>query len=300
MPPEYKRWLELRQLGNEELFERYEIELILRLNNPKNLRDTRNRLDDFRGHLAGRQPSPEIAKSFLKRYANLKPRTRYRYTHMIKAFMRWYGQPIDDIKVRVPKSMPPYTEDEVVEKLLRAIDDHKTHRGCIPRDRLLVELGVKTGMRRAELAGLEARDVHEDFLIIRDSKYNKDRVMPMASPISRKLNNYIRGMKPNEKVFKLTGPSITMKIKRFARKAGLDEGFHMHCLRHKFGTDMLESGADLRVIQELMGHENLSTTQMYLALTDKRKREAIDQLEGRRRKDKDTYDPMGGINPVVY
>ena len=60
--------------------------------------------------------------------------------------------------------MPPYTEDEVVEKLLRAIDDHKTHRDCIPRDRLLVELDVKTGMRRSELTELEARDVHEDFL----------------------------------------------------------------------------------------------------------------------------------------
>jgi len=89
MPTEYKRWL--GHLGNEELFQRYEDELILRLNNPKNLRDTRKRLDEFLGHLGGRQPSPEIAKVFLKRYANRKHRTRYRYTHMIKAFMRWYG-----------------------------------------------------------------------------------------------------------------------------------------------------------------------------------------------------------------
>jgi len=297
--PDYKRRLELRQMSNHELFQRYDNELVLRLHSAKNLRDTRNKLSEFRGYFDERPPSPDLAKAFLTRYADRKPRTRYRYTQMIKAFMRWYGQPIDDVKVRVPKSLPPYTEDEALEKLLRAIDNHKTHKSSIPRDRLLVEVDVKTGMRRMELAELEARDVYEDFLMVRDSKYNKDRVIPLAPALARKLNDFVRDMEPNEKVFKLSAPSITMKIKYFARKAGLDESFHAHCLRHKFATDVLESGGDLRVLQELMGHENLSTTRMYLAVTDRRKRETINQLEDRKKRDPTIDDPSAGISPII-
>ncbi len=91
-----------------------------------------------------------------------------------------------------------------------------------------------------------------------------------------------------------------MKIKYFARKAGLDESFHANCLRHKFGTDVLESGGDLRTLQELMGHENLSTTQMYLAVTDKRKRETINQLEGGKKRDPTIDDPSAGIMPMSF
>jgi integrase/recombinase XerD len=298
--PQERRRLELRQMGNDELFELYDNEIVLRLHNPKNLSDTRKRLAEFKEYLGGRPPSPELAKAFLTRWADKKSYTRYRYTHMIKSFMRWYGQPIDDVKVRLPKSLPPYTEDIVVQKLLDAIDDHKTHKGCIPRDRLLVELDVRTGMRRAELAELEARDVHEDFLVVRNSKYDKDRVIPLAPQLARKLNDFVRGMKPREKVFKLKGPCISMKIKYFARKAGLDESFHLHCLRHKFATDVLESGGDLRTLQELMGHENLSTTQMYLAVTDKRKRETINQLEFGKKKDPTIDDPSAGIMPMSF
>ena len=286
-------------MNNDELFQRYDNDLTLRLHSIKNLRDTRNKLSDFSKYLKGRPPSPDLAKAFLTQYADKKPRTRYRYTQMIKVFMHWYGQPINNLKVRVPKSLPPYTEDEALEKLLRAIDNHKTHKSSIPRDRLLVEVDVKTGMRRMELAELKARDVYDNFLMVRDSKYNKDRVIPLAPALARKLNDFIRNMEPNEKVFKLSAPSITMKIKYFARKGGLDDSFHAHCLRHKFGTDVLESGGDLRVLQELMGHENFSTTQMYLAVTDQRKREAINRLESRRKRDPTIDDPSAGISPIV-
>jgi hypothetical protein len=70
-----------------------------------------------------------------------------------------------------------------------------------------------------------------------------------------------------------------MKIKKFARKAGLGD-LHAHALRHKFATDLLEHGADIRSVQQLLGHENLSTTQVYLSVTDKRLREAVNLLEG--------------------
>jgi len=105
-------------------------------------------------------------------------------------------------------------------------------------------------------------------------------------------------MKPSEKVFKLTAPSISMKIKNFARKAGL-EYFHAHSMRHKFATDLLERGADLKVVQELLGHENLSTTQVYLAVTSERMREAVNLLEGPKKKKEVPYDPTAGIIPII-
>ena len=105
-------------------------------------------------------------------------------------------------------------------------------------------------------------------------------------------------METTEKVFKLSAPGISMKIKNFARKAGLED-FHAHSARHKFAIDLLERGADLKVVQELLGHENLSTTQVYLAVTSERMREAVNLLEGSKKKRKLTYDPEDGITPIV-
>ena len=100
------------------------------------------------------------------------------------------------------------------------------------------------------------------------------------------------------KVFNLTAPSISMKIKNFARKAGFED-FHAHSIRHKFAIDLLERGADLKVVQELLGHENLSTTQVYLAVTSERMREAVNLLEGSKKKKEPPYDPTAGISPIV-
>lgn len=167
---EGRRRLALRHKTNEELFGLYDSDLVLRLHNAKNLSDTRKILARFKEYLNGYPPSPEVAKGFLAQYANHKPRTLYRYAQMIRVFMKWYGEPMDDFKVKVPKTLPPYTENGEVEKLFSTIENKKTHRGTIVRDRLLVELALKSGMRRGELANLEARDIHSKFLIVRSGK----------------------------------------------------------------------------------------------------------------------------------
>ena len=74
---------------------------------------------------------------------------------------------------------------------------------------------------------------------------------------------------------------------------------HAHSLRHKFATDLLERGADLKIVQELLGHENLSTTQVYLAVTSERMREAVNLLESSKKKRDVPYDPTAGINPII-
>jgi len=180
LEPEGRRQLQLKQMTNGDLLQLYDSEIKLRLHNPKNLRNTRKMPGRFQVFLAGRAPSPELAKAFLAQFIDRARRALYRYTQMIKAFMKWYGEPVDDFKVKVPKTLPPYTEDSAVEKVISAIESKKTHRGCTVRDVLLIELAVKTGMRRGELAELEVRDVHADFLVVRNGKGGKDRVIPLS------------------------------------------------------------------------------------------------------------------------
>ena len=81
----------LRQMNNEDLFQLYDSDLVLRLHNAKNLSDTRKILAKFKECLGYYPPSPELAKLFLARYTDRKPRTLYRYTQMLRVFMKWYG-----------------------------------------------------------------------------------------------------------------------------------------------------------------------------------------------------------------
>jgi integrase/recombinase XerD len=268
----------LRHMTNEDLFTLYDNDLVLRLHNVKNLSDTRKMLTKFKEYLNSYPPSPELAKGFLAQYADRKPRTLYRYAQMIRVFMKWYGEPMDDFRIKVPKTLPPYTKDSEVERLLSAIGNKRSHKGCIVRDTLIVELTVKTGLRRSELANLEAKDIQPDFLVVRNGKGGKDRVIPLVVNIAKKLKNFTQGMKPEEKVFKLKAECISNKIRQFAKKAGLT-GFHTHTMRHKFATDLLERGANIKQVQELLGHDNLATTEVYLSTTDQGKRDAINRLD---------------------
>lgn len=192
--------------------------------------------------------------------------------------MKWYGELIDDIKIKVPKTLPAYTEDSDIEKLLAVIPNKRSHKGCIERDSLLAALALKTGMRRSELGNLEVKDVHQDFLMVRNGKGGKDRIIPLTPAIAERLQNFMKGKEPEEKVFSLKPACISNKIRQFARKAGLND-FHTHTMRHKFTTDLLERGANIKQIQELLGHENLATTEVYLSITNHGLRDAVNLLD---------------------
>ena len=275
--PEGKRRMALKDKTNEELFQLYDSDLILRLNNPKNLSDTRTIPQHFREFLGENPPSADLAKPFLAQFMDRKPRTRYRYAQMVKSFMKWYGEPLDDVNVKVPKSLPSYTEDSDIQKLLMAIGDKRSHKGCVTRDTLMVEVGLRTGLRRSELANLEVKDVYVDLIIVRGGKGNKDRMIPLTVDLAKRLRGFISNKKPFEKVFGLGGPTLGMKVKQFARRAGLHD-FHTHSLRHKFATDLLEAGVNIRVVQALLGHQNLNTTEVYLSITDQSLFEAVKLL----------------------
>jgi integrase/recombinase XerD len=268
----------LRNLPNNELVRLYDSEIVLRLHNSKNLRDTRNMLARFMDYLGAYPPSPELAKSFLAPYVDKKAATLYRYAQMIKAFMKWYGEPIDDVKIKVPKTLPPYTEDSNIEKLLVIIPQKRSHKSCIERDQLMVLLDWKSGLRRAELANLRVRDVHGDAVIVRSGKGKKDRMVPLPSKVAARLHEFIKDKNPDELVLGLKPASLGMKIKQFAMKAGLSS-LHTHSLRHKFATDVLESGTNVKVLQALLGHENLNTTEVYLSLTDRELYAAAKRLD---------------------
>jgi integrase/recombinase XerD len=269
--------LELRHKTNDQLFTLYDTELLLRVHNARNLDNERRLLAKFHQCLNGYPPSPVMAKGFLAQYASSKPRTLARYGATIKSFMKWYGEPIDDFRVRIPRALPPYTEDSDVDKVRCAFESKATHKGCITRDVLLIDLALTSGMRRAELADLEPRYIHADFLIAH-GKGKKDRIIPLVPAIAERLRNFTRGMQPGEKVFKLKATCISNKVRLFAKKAGVGS-FHTHTMRHKFATDLLEAGANLKVVQELLGHANLGTTEVYLSIVNQSLHDAIKLLD---------------------
>ena len=176
------------------MFKLYDDDLVLRLHNAKNLSDTRKILARFQKHLNGYPPSPELAKGFLVQFADRAPRTMYRYAQMLRVFMKWYGEPLDDLRIKIPKSLPSYTENDDIDKLFSAIENKRSHKGCIIRDSLLVELALKSGMRRGELSNLEARDIHADFLMVRQGKGDKDRVIPLPPVTAQRLQNFIKDL----------------------------------------------------------------------------------------------------------
>ncbi|MFC2019440.1 tyrosine-type recombinase/integrase [Chloroflexota bacterium] len=232
------------QMTNDELFGKYDTELKLRIHNPKNLELGRSLLAKFKDHLGQYPPSPDLAKSFIATYIDRAPRTVLRYAASLKTFMKWYGEPMDDLKLRAPQELPAYVEDSDIEKLLTAIRNKRGYKWIIERDTLMVELILNTGLRRSELANLEPRNIHDDFLIVRKGKGQKDRKIPLLPDIAQRLHRFIENKEIDEKVFGLTGPSISNKIKIYALKAGL-KNFHTHMLRHKYATDLLEGGVPL-------------------------------------------------------
>ena len=175
---------------------------------------------------------------------------------------------------KVERYLPDTLSEEEVATLIRSAG------GKTPleiRDRAIVELLYASGLRVSELcnARLENLDLEQGFIRV-IGKGNKQRLVPVGSGARRSLERYLSagrpalvGKKTGGEVFlsvrgrKLTNQRIWQLLGELARRAGLDKDVHPHMLRHSFATHLLQGGADLRIIQEMLGHADISTTQVY-------------------------------------
>jgi integrase/recombinase XerC len=142
---------------------------------------------------------------------------------------------------------------------------------------MLVKLDRYSGLRRNELAELTIGDIHADFIMVRKGKGLKDRAVPLPPIIAGEINRFCQGRPSEEKVFDLSQFEISNKFSQFAKKAGVK--LHAHSIRHKYAQALVASGADINEVKELMGHTDINTTQMYLAVSNKGLREAVNRLE---------------------
>ncbi|HEX8915932.1 MAG TPA: tyrosine recombinase XerC [Humisphaera sp.] len=191
--------------------------------------------------------------------------------------------------IRTPKQdkrLPKCLDLDQVQKLLDAPGDGDLLSG---RDKAMLEVLYSSGIRVSELVELEMQDLDlvEGVLRVR-GKGRKDRLTPIGSQAIKALQRYfeMRSMEPRcggpyaARVFlnkhgePLSTRSVRRKLDKYLVSAGLDPGISPHTLRHSFATHLLNNGADLRSVQELLGHQSLSTTQVYTHLTTARMKEA--------------------------
>ena len=194
---------------------------------------------------------------------------------------------------RVRKYLPRAISQEDVAKLLEAASKRDTPRGL--RDRALLELLYATGMRVSELVSMNAGDVDLASASVRCfGKGGKERVIPVyeraveaaAAYLSRGRVHLLRD--PEEKALflnqrgqRLTRQGLWLIVKGYVKEAGLTVQVTPHTLRHSFATHMLRGGADLRNVQELLGHANIATTQVYTQVSNERLREVYDEAHPR-------------------
>lgn len=182
-----------------------------------------------------------------------------------------------------PDRIPEVLTKEETSKMIGAIAN--------PKHRLLVETIYGCGLRVSEAAKLKKEDIrfNEGLLFIRQGKGGKDRFVSLPASLSKRLESYlVLRNDANPYVFDssrgghLSIMSIQKIVEKAAGKAGINKNVHPHTLRHSYATHLLENGTDIRIIQKLLGHTDIRTTQMYThvsAATIKNVRSPLDTLE---------------------
>ncbi len=203
--------------------------------------------------------------------------------------------PVMSVKTpKQEKKLPKYLDYEQVQKLLNA---PPSDNWLGARDRAMLEVLYSTGMRVSEIVALNMEDV--DFLgevIHIRGKGKKERIAPIGSSALQSIQRYLeyrnkrmqndagfdaKVLFANKHGKRLSTRSVRRKMDKYLRSAGLDPDISPHTLRHSFATHMLNNGADLRSVQELLGHQSLSTTQIYTHLGSAKLKEVYEQAHPR-------------------
>jgi integrase/recombinase XerD len=263
---------------------------------PRTVEAYRRDLAALAAHLD--KPPAQATLEELERYTaqlradGLAPATIARRTAAARTFFRHLqllgvrdDNPAAGVQLpRRPKPLPKTLSPGEAERLIDAA------RGTQPRalrDQALVELLYGAGLRVSEAVGLDKAGVDLDARLVRViGKGDKERVVPIGRHAAEALRRYLAKGRPfldrrhrpelflNARGGPLTRAGVFLILRGLAEKAGLDpQRVHPHLLRHSFATHLLEGGADLRSVQEMLGHADLSTTELYTHVTDRRRRE---------------------------
>jgi integrase/recombinase XerD len=193
----------------------------------------------------------------------------------------------------VDRHLPHPLSREEVARLLAEPARSNTAKGV--RDRALLELMYATGMRASEVIQLEVGAVDLEVGTVRCvGKGDKERILPLYERAREALQTYIEGGRVrllrgrnettlfvNHRGRPLTRQGLWLIVREYAAAAGLEHNVTPHTLRHSFATHMLDGGAGLRELQQLLGHTNISSTQIYTKVSTRRKREAYDKAHPR-------------------
>ena len=232
------------------------------------------------------------------RVKNYSKRTVARKLASLRSFFRFLYReghiktnPITSISTpKLDKKLPTILDVEKVARLVQAPSDTDI-MGL--RDRAILETLYSTGIRVSELVGLDEMDV--DFIseVVKVlGKGSKERMVPIGGPAVAAIRKYIekrdsRSVKDKDAVFlnksgrRLTDRSVRRIINKYIKSCSMVEHISPHSLRHSFATHLLDRGADLRSVQELLGHMNLSTTQIYTHVTMERLKSVYDHAHPR-------------------
>ncbi|NJE05436.1 recombinase XerC [Thermococcus sp. M36] len=204
----------------------------------------------------------------------------------LRAYFRFEGHDEEAERLKppkVPRSLPKALTREEVKRLLSVIPPTRK------RDRLIVLLLYGAGLRVSELCNLKKSDVDLDrnLIVVRGGKGAKDRVVPIPAFLGRAIREYLEGRNDGSEYLivedrrrnkdRLSPKTVWHLLKKYGQKAGVE--VTPHKLRHSFATHMLENGVDIRAIQELLGHSNLSTTQIYTKVTVEHLRKAQEKAK---------------------
>ena len=238
----------------------------------------------------------------------LKKQTQGYYLIALRSFLKYLAKrgietlPAEKIELgKTPSRQVEFLEDEELNRLFNAVSGTDM-KGI--RDRAILELLFSTGLRVSELASLNRDSINlkRDEFSIR-GKGDKIRVVFLSDAAKESIRRYLEKREDIEEALfvqsrtgapggagheRLTPRSIQRMIRHYASKAGIMKKVTPHTLRHTYATDLLFSGADLRSVQALLGHSNISTTQIYTHVTDRTLKEVYKKYHGRTRKNQNS------------
>lgn len=251
---------------------------------------------DLREYLAARVEQDQLSSSSLQRHLT-----------SIRQFMKWAEQgqylqqnPSEDFRLkRQPRPLPGMIDIETVNQILdQAAPEKPIEQQLWLRDKAMLELLYSSGLRLAELQGLKIKDIDFNRQLLRiTGKGNKTRVVPFGSKAKQGLIEWLKvyriwqgNFTAESAVFisqrgnTLQPRQIENRVKLQAQRAGVNVDVHPHLLRHCFASHMLSASGDLRSVQEMLGHSNLSTTQIYTHVDFDQLAKVYDQAHPRAQK----------------